>query len=423
MAILSFCLVANLVPLMTFPAVLPDVAVAWRLSASEAGWIGGIYFAGYAAAVPLLASATDRVDGRPIVIVSSVLGAVASLAFAVAADSFWAGLILRLLGGVALAGVHMPGLVLLTERLEGPDQGRGASIYTSSYAVGSAGSFLVAGGVAAWLGWRAAFLAGAIAPLLAVAAIACISAPPPRQTVIQTKSGLGAVLRNRPFMGYVVAFAGNTWEVFGIRVWFVACLSWAIRLPGNEIDLPNLALISGLASLAGVPASIAVAEAASRRHRPTVIVLTCTVSVLVCLGLAAAADASIAVVLTLLILLQITSFADVGALGAGAVALADPARRGASLAIYALAGFTTGFLGPVIFGFVLDQFGGSESAAGWRVAFLTLALGSVVAALAVWSVRRSEHAGRPGSGANVGRNRSSDERDRTDWVARDAAYV
>jgi len=34
------------------------------LNASESGWIGGIYFAGNATAVPFLASATDRMDGR-----------------------------------------------------------------------------------------------------------------------------------------------------------------------------------------------------------------------------------------------------------------------------------------------------------------------------------------------------------------------
>jgi hypothetical protein len=64
------------------------------------------------------------------------------------------------------------------------------------------------------------------------------------------------------------------------------------------------------------------------------------------------------IVLPLLILVQITSFADVGALAGGAVAAADPAQRGAALALYALAGFTTGFLGPIAVGTALDWFGG-----------------------------------------------------------------
>ena len=127
-AALSFCLVANLVALMTFPAVLPEVSADWQLSASEAGWIGGIYFAGYAIAVLFLVGATDRFDGRWIVVGSSLLGAGASFAFAGLADGFWPALAARFLGGIALAGVHMPGLVLLIERIRGPKQARSVSI-------------------------------------------------------------------------------------------------------------------------------------------------------------------------------------------------------------------------------------------------------------------------------------------------------
>lgn len=105
-------LTANLAPIATFAAVLPEIGAAWGLSASKAGWIGGIYFGGYAAAVPILASLTDRIDGRWVFAGSSLLGAGASLAFAGYADGFWTVFILRLLGGVALGGGHMPGLKL-----------------------------------------------------------------------------------------------------------------------------------------------------------------------------------------------------------------------------------------------------------------------------------------------------------------------
>jgi len=387
-AMLSFCLVANLVALMTFPAVLPEVSAEWGLSASEAGWIGGIYFAGYAIAVLFLVGASDHLDGRWIVAGSSLLGAGASFAFAVLAGGFWSALAFRLLGGIALAGVHMPGLVLLTQRVGGPKQARSISIYTASYALGSAGSFLVAGVVDAAFGWRATFLAAGIGPLLAIAAVCCLSPAPARQRPSGPFLEFRSVFANRPFMTYVLAFAGNTWEVFGIRVWFVACLSWTTHLPGNDLDLPNIAVISGLASLAGVPVSVVVAELATKWDRSGVIIATCAVSVAVCLALAATAGGATAVVLALLILLQVTSFADVSALGVGAVMASDPARRGAALAVYALAGFTTGFLGPAAVGLSLDWFDGIDSPLGWTAAFLTMSMGSTVAALAIWTLRR-----------------------------------
>ena len=60
-------------------------------------------------------------------------------------------------------------------------------------------------------------------------------------------------------IAYVAAFAGNTWEVFAVRVWFVAYLAWLLRLPGNHIALPALGLVSGAASMAGVPVSMIMA--------------------------------------------------------------------------------------------------------------------------------------------------------------------
>lgn len=58
-------------------------------------------------------SATDGIDGRWVFVGCSLLAAGSSFAFAGCADGFWTALLLRFLNGVALAGVHMPGLKLL----------------------------------------------------------------------------------------------------------------------------------------------------------------------------------------------------------------------------------------------------------------------------------------------------------------------
>jgi MFS family permease len=382
--LLSMGLVANLAALMTFAATLSEIAADWSLDASQSGWIGGIYFAGYAIAVPFLASASDRMDARRLYVVSALLGAAASLAFALFAHGFVLAMILRLLGGIGLAGVHMPGLNLLMDRVDRSVQGRAAGIYTSSYAAGSAGSFLIAGLVDAVFGWRATFIVAGIGPLLSICALGLLPAASSRRSFDKRPPPFRALLRNRALVSYVTAFAGNTWEVFAVRVWFVAYLGWVLHLPGNQFSLPPLGLVSGAASLAGVPASMVMAEIAARRGRRPVVIGICLASVATCLALSATAGGSIWVVLPLLVLVQITSFADVGALAGGAVAAADPVQRGAALALYALGGFTTGFLGPVAVGNVLDWFGGAASAAGWSAGYLVISLGSGVAAWAVW---------------------------------------
>jgi len=406
-ALLSFGLVANLMPSATFAATIPAIDLAWGLQASEAGWIGGIYFAGYAASVPVLASATDRLDGRWIYVGCSLLGAISSLAFAWA-DGFWVGLLLRFLSGVALAGVQMPGLKLLADRSSGRARARGSAIYTASYALGAAGSFLLAGVVESISGWRLTFVVSAIGPLLAVAAIPLLPAPSQALPAIAISHDFRPILRDRALMAYVLAFAGNTWEVFAVRVWFVAYLTWILSLPGNDLSLPAPAVISGIASLIGFPVNIIIAELTLRYGR-RVIVATCLFSVLVCVALAATAGGPIPVVLPLLVLVQITSIADVGALTSGAVEAAGAARRGAALAVYAFSGYVTAFFGPVVAGIALDQFGGARSPEGWTAAFAAIALGSAVAAWAVGTVHPRSSSAQP-TRNNTGSVRSRTER-------------
>src|SRR5436305_3221758 len=136
-------------------------------------------------------------DARRLYVGSALLGAAASFAFALFAHEFVIALVLRFLGGIGLAGVHMPGLNLLMDRINRLYQGRAAGIYTSTYAAGSAGSFLIAGLVDEAFGWRATFIAAGIGPLLSICALALLPArstnrvfderPPPSRLLLPTR--------------------------------------------------------------------------------------------------------------------------------------------------------------------------------------------------------------------------------------------
>jgi len=104
--------------------------------------------------------------------------------------------------------------------------------------------------------------------------------------------------------------------------------------------------------------------------------MACIASVVVLLALAATAGGPSAITLPLLVLVQIASLADAAALASGAVASSDPVRRGAALALFAFLGIG------------LDLFGGTGSPAGWSAAFLTMAVGSTAAAVAMRVARK-----------------------------------
>ena len=72
---------------------------------------------------------------------------------------------------------------------------------------------------------------------------------------------------------------------------------------------------------------------------------------------------------------------DAGTMTAGVVSAADPAHRGATLAIYSMVGFSTGFISPALFGVVLDLAGGRGEVMAWGLAFASLGLVSVLGAI------------------------------------------
>ena len=95
--VIAMCLaeVLGMLSFGTFQALIPTFKSAWGLSNTDAGWISGIYFAGYVGAVPVLSSLTDRVDPKKIMLASLALGGLTSLAFALFAEGFWTALIFR----------------------------------------------------------------------------------------------------------------------------------------------------------------------------------------------------------------------------------------------------------------------------------------------------------------------------------------
>jgi MFS family permease len=70
------------------PALLPGYIERWSLSATEAGWLVGIFFAAYVVMVPVLVALTDRMPARRVYMLGTGLTALSHLGFALFADGF-----------------------------------------------------------------------------------------------------------------------------------------------------------------------------------------------------------------------------------------------------------------------------------------------------------------------------------------------
>ena len=379
--------VASMSVFSTYPALLPQLQAEWSMSNTGAGFVSGVFFAGYMAAVPVLTALTDRLDARRVYLASSLVAALGSAGFGWLAHGAAGGAFFQLLAGVGLAGMYMPGLRALTDNTQGAAQARAVSFYTASFMFGVSFSLVLASAVAGLTGWRAAFVWSALGPL-AGAAIVVLLLPRRTPPAVQASAHLldfRPVLRNRRARRYILGYAVHCWELFGSRSWLVAFLTFA----QGAVPAPlSPAGIVAAASLVSPFASIAGNEVALRSGRGRVIAAGMALSGLLTCALGLFAAAPWAALCALVVLHLALVMSDSSALTAGMVAASDASLRGATMAVHSTLGFATGLVAPLVFGLALDLAGGNRSASAWGIAFVTLGIGAVVAPALLGFLRR-----------------------------------
>lgn len=366
----------SLSSIMYFPALLPDFQAEWGITNTEAGWINGIFYGGYAALVPLLVSLTDRVDPRRIFLLSSALGTASMIGFGWFAQGTWTAATFRLLAGISVAGIYMPGLKTLSDRITVANQSRGISFYTASFGIGTALSVFLTGLLANWIGWRWAAEIIALGPLTGFLLFAFSVKPgklwSPDEKAMTAFWDLRPAIRNRSAVGYMLGYAVHCWELFGFRSWLVAFLFFSLSLQPEVSYKFGLQNIATLIILAGVPASILGNEGALRWGRRRVINTIMLISGLLGIVIGFSAGLPFMIVVGLCFVYCIFVMLDSGSLAAGMVSAARAHERGRTMAVYSFLGFCMAFLAPLAVGGVLDIVG--NGIVGWGFAFASLGL-------------------------------------------------
>jgi MFS family permease len=380
----------TMIGVFAFPALLPTFIDEWHLSKSEAGWIGGIYFLGYALTAPPLLLLTDRIDARRIWIAGALLAAATALAFAAFADGFWTAFVLRFLAGTGLAATYMPGLRTLVDRYRGATPSRAVATYTATFSLGTAVSFFLAGKLAAAFGWRGVFLAAGLACLGAAAIGFGLRPLPPRPEAGPWPGWweLWRVVRNRPAVAYILGYGVHCWELFALRTWLVALLAFSLAAPWAMGLAPAPTDVAAMSGVVAMMASIAGNEMCLRFGRRRVIIATMTASALAAAGIGFASAFAYLVIVVLALGYAALVQLDSGALIAGAVAAAEPRSQGATLALFSFFGFGCAAVGPLVVGVVLDATGEGRTTVSWGLAFASVAVVGLMGPLVMAAGRR-----------------------------------
>jgi predicted MFS family arabinose efflux permease len=384
--IVAMCVgqLGSLLPHVVVPSILAAFLIPeWQLSGAQAGLLAGSGAAGYMLTVPVLATLTDRIDARKILIAGSAVSALGTLLFGMFATGLWSGALFNAIAGIGFAGAYMPGLKALTDRLAPGDSSRAITLYTSSFSFGVGLSFLVSQLVAENWGWRTAFFVTAIGPIVMLSVCFLLRPIDPKPAQGRLLD-FAPVFRNTKAMGFVLGYGAHCFELYGIRTWIVAF--WTFVATKNSDSVLTPIVVSVLFSLLAMPASILGNELAIRFGRHRAITAVMLSSAVVALLIGVFADKSPWLLLPLIVAYAITVPADSGALTSGMTMAADPSYRGATMAMHSTVGFSLSALGAWAVGIALDAAGGPLHASAWMAAFSVLAAGILLGPVALyWS--------------------------------------
>ena len=213
LAVASAALLLSVLVWFNYSAVLPLVVADWGLSGTRAGIVFGAFQAGYLLAIVPAGVLVDRHSPRYVIAAGATVAGLLSLGFALLADGFLAGTLLRFVAGTGMAGVYVPGMRFVTDWYGTADRGTAMGLYVGTFSLGSGLSFLLASSIAAAIGWRVAIGATSVGALLVAPLILGVGRDAPG-TDTRTSDGFDLdVLRNRAYLAAVGVYAWHNWEL------------------------------------------------------------------------------------------------------------------------------------------------------------------------------------------------------------------
>ena len=186
---------ATFVLLYATQALLPELRTQFAVTPTHATLTMSLATAGLAAALLVAGPASERI-GRTRLILAAVWSASLLALLCPLAPSWHALLGLRLLEGVALAGLPAVATAYLREELHPTAQARAAGLYIGGTALGGMAGRLLTAPVAESLGWRWAMAAAGVFAL-GCAVVVTIALPPSQHFQRRVPGQLGLVAMSR----------------------------------------------------------------------------------------------------------------------------------------------------------------------------------------------------------------------------------
>jgi MFS family permease len=370
-----------------YAVVLTTLQDEWLLSNLQSGLIASAFFLGYMLTVPLATALTDRVDAKKVYLIGGLLASLSLLGMGLFAYNFWTAVIFMALNGAGLAATYMPGLKILSDRIQTGELTRHIAFYTAFFGIGTGFSYLCSGWILSAMGWRYVFGVIALGPftaflivLLFIPALTHEKWHGPMRIRLRDIFPVDKwrlVLQDKTASGFIFGYTVHSIELFASRSWIVAFFAFCAIASGETFFITATTL-AGIINFFGVPSSILGNEIALKMGRQKWICFVMVMSAIFGIALAVSTGQSWWLIVALAIGHAIFIMADSATLTAGLVVSAQENIKGAAMGLHSLMGFGGGLLGPAIFGFVLDLTGSRSSQISWIWAYVAVVVWGIL---------------------------------------------
>lgn len=391
-----FARVLLFLPFMTVAGCIPVLMDAWQIGAAKVSTIvSGFYFA-YAFSLLGFSWLAGRIGAKRAVTLSAWGTALSCAAFAALARDYMSSLVLYSLIGLCQGGVYTPLIMLFRENTPPQRLGSAIGALIASTSVGYAASIGVTGFALGLSGWQTAFiltgampLAGTLLLLAAISGLDNVIHPRAPDTRVwrQLRCNLSA---RRLLLGYT----SHNWELLGMWTWAPALIATSFALSGQDTvsATQSSAYFVTTLHLVGAVSAYSMGKLSDRIGRRTVLIWAAVIATGFSFGIGWLVVFTPYLIAGLVILYSFFALGDSPVLSTAMAERVEPGALGAMLAVRSVAGFITGAISPMVFGWVVDTLRAAEAGESvvWGAAFATLGLGGL---LAVWfAVRLPERA-------------------------------
>lgn len=364
-----------------FSAVMPVIEDEWELTASQSGIIIAFFHVGYVVAIAFYSMLIDKYNPKYFMVLGAFLAGVSGIAFAAIAEGFWLTLLLRVISGIGVAGIYVPGLRILTDLFPIERRGAAVGIYVGSLVVGSGFSLLISGMLIEYIGWQGVIFITSFLSIIASVLMIFIKVPPLKRNESSLKVQWSVIKRIFKKKNLLVnaGYAGHSWELYAMWAWIGPFLVYYYGVQGFEqteaIRYGNMTgalviMIGGLATYVGGKVSDQLGHIKVANFF-LMISITCS------LIIGWLDFVPLTIMLILLFIYGFSIVADSPIYNVAVTKVSDPEVIGLALGAQSIIGFTVTIFSPLVFGLLLESF-------NWGIAFMVIGLLTITAPICLF---------------------------------------